>query len=91
MIIDNLREISLTSTSKGMLYKCIGNVDGKKVFIKTGTKLKNKFSILEPISEVIASEIIKKFNKYLSEHRIECIKYLLKIRYNHLVERGILC
>ena len=62
VIIDNLREISLTSTSKGMLYKCIGNVDGKKVFIKTGTKLKNKFSILEPISEVIASEIIKKFN-----------------------------
>lgn len=62
VIIDNLRAISLTSTSKGMLYKCIGNVDGKKVFIKTGTKLKNKFSILEPISEVIASEIIRKFN-----------------------------
>lgn len=62
MIIDNLRELSLTSTSKGMLYKCIGNVHGKKVFIKTGTKLKNKFSILEPVSEVIASEIIRKFN-----------------------------
>lgn len=62
MIIDNLKELSLTSTSKGMLYKCIGNMDGKKVFIKTGTKLKNKFSILEPVSEVIASEIIRKFN-----------------------------
>jgi hypothetical protein len=62
MIIDNLRELSLTSTSKGMLYKCIGNIDEKKVFIKTGTKLKNKFSILEPVSEVIASEIIGKFN-----------------------------
>jgi hypothetical protein len=62
MKIDNLRELSLTSTSKGMLYKCLGNIDGKKVFIKTGTKLKNKFSILEPISEVIASEIIRKFN-----------------------------
>lgn len=62
MIIDNLRELSLTSTSKGMLYKCIGNIEGKKVFIKTGTKLKNKFSILEPVSEVIASEIIRKFN-----------------------------
>ena len=62
MIIDNLRELSLTSTSKGMLYKCIGNIDGKKVFIKTGTKLKNKFSILEPVSEVIASEIIGRFN-----------------------------
>ncbi|WP_252216061.1 hypothetical protein [Clostridium sp. VAP41] len=62
MIIDDLRELSLTSTSKGMLYKCIGNISEKKVFIKTGTKLKNKFSILEPISEVIASEIIRKFN-----------------------------
>ncbi|SFD28253.1 hypothetical protein [Clostridium uliginosum] len=62
MTINNLRELSLTSTSKGMLYKCIGNINGKKVFIKTGTKLKNKFSILEPVSEVIASEIIKKFN-----------------------------
>ncbi|MBE6067044.1 MAG: hypothetical protein E7211_04980 [Clostridium lundense] len=62
MIIDNLRELSLTSTSKGMLYKCIGNMNGKKVFVKTGTKLKNKFSILEPLSEVIASEIIRKFN-----------------------------
>lgn len=60
--IDSLRELSLTSTSKGMLYKCIGNMDGKKVFIKTGTKLKNRFSILEPVSEVIASEIIGKFN-----------------------------
>lgn len=67
MIIDNLRELSLTSTSKGMLYKCIGSVDGKKVFIKTGTKLRNRFSILEPISEVIASEIISKFN-------IDCAK-----------------
>lgn len=62
MKIDNLRELSLTSTSKGMLYKCIGNIAGKKVFIKTGTKLKSKFSILEPVSEVIASEIIRKFN-----------------------------
>lgn len=62
MKINNLRELSLTSTSKGMLYKCIGNIDGKKVFIKTGTKLKNRFSILEPVSEVIASEIIRKFN-----------------------------
>jgi serine/threonine-protein kinase HipA len=62
MKIDNLRDLSLTSTSKGMLYKCIGNIEGKKVFIKTGTKLRNRFSILEPISEVIASEIISKFN-----------------------------
>lgn len=62
MEIDNLRELSLTSTSKGMLYKCIGNIDDKKVFIKTGTKLRNKFSILEPVSEVVASEIIRKFN-----------------------------
>ncbi len=70
MIIDNLRELSLTSTSKGMLYKCIGNIGGKKVFIKTGTKLKNKFSTLEPVSEVIASEIIRKFN-------IECAVNIL--------------
>ena len=70
MIIDNLRELGLTSTSKGMLYKCIANIDGKKVFIKTGTKLKNKFSILEPVSEVIASEIIRKFN-------IECAVNIL--------------
>lgn len=61
MKIDDLRDLSLTSTSKGMLYKCIGNVDGKKVFIKTGTKFRNKFSVLEPVSEVIASEIIRKF------------------------------
>ena len=27
MNIDNLRELSLTSTSKGMLYKCIGYID----------------------------------------------------------------
>lgn len=67
MKVDDLRELSLTSTSKGMLYKCIGSVDGKKVFIKTGTKLRNKFSILEPISEVISSEIISKFN-------IDCAK-----------------
>lgn len=74
MIIDNLRELSLTSTSKGMLYKCIGNIGGKQVFIKTGTKLKNKFSILEPVSEVIASEIIKKFD-------IECaVNTLSKIK-----------
>jgi hypothetical protein len=36
MKIDNLRDLSLTSTSKGMLYKCIGNIEGKKVFIKRG-------------------------------------------------------
>ena len=59
MNIDNLSELSLTSTSKGMLYKCIGDIDGKKVYIKTGTKFRNKLSILEPVSEVIASEIIK--------------------------------
>lgn len=80
MIIDNLRELSLTSTSKGMLYKCIGNIDGKKVFIKTGTKLKNKFSTLEPVSEVIASEIIRKFN-------IECaVNTLSKINLPKLNE-----
>jgi serine/threonine-protein kinase HipA len=62
MNIDNLRELSLTSTSKGILYKCIGNIDGKKVYIKTGTKFRNKFSVLEPVSEAIASEIIAKFN-----------------------------
>ncbi|MEG0672186.1 HipA domain-containing protein [Clostridium sp.] len=61
MSIDNLREISLTSTSKGMLYKCIGNSAGKKVYIKTGTKLKNRFSNLEPISEAMGYEIINKF------------------------------
>lgn len=70
MKIDDLRELSLTSTSKGMLYKCIGNIDGKKAFIKTGTKLKNKFSILEPVSEVIASEIIKKFNIECAENKL---------------------
>lgn len=174
MNIDNLRELSLTSTSKGMLYKCIGNIDGKKVYIKTGTKFRNKLSILEPVSEVIASEIIKAFNipcanntlknmklplkfaplydhglslyadiqdfeleqddketwemideckpfaeshykqleligsiklkrialeelfcivdkykEYLSNYRIECIKYLLETRYNYLIERKI--
>lgn len=62
MNIDNLSELSLTSTSKGMLYKCIGDIDGKKVYIKTGTKFRNKLSILEPVSEVIVSEIIKAFN-----------------------------
>lgn len=62
MSIDNLREISLTSTSKGMLYKCIGNDKGKKVYIKTGTKMKNKFSTLEPISEAMAYEIINLFS-----------------------------
>ena len=67
MKVDDLRELSLTSTSKGMLYKCIGSVDGKKVFIKTGTKLRKKFSLLEPVSEAISSEIISKFN-------IECAK-----------------
>ena len=67
MKVDDLRELSLTSTSKGMLYKCIGSVNGKKVFIKTGTKLRNKFSVLEPVSEVISSEIISKFN-------IDCAK-----------------
>lgn len=67
MKVDDLRELSLTSTSKGMLYKCLDSVDGKKVFIKTGTKLRNKFSVLEPVSEVISSEIISKFN-------IDCAK-----------------
>lgn len=70
MQVDNLGELRITSTTKGMLYKCIGNVDEKKVFIKTGSKVKNKFSVLEPISEVIASEIIEKFN-------IECAKNTL--------------
>ncbi len=73
MIVDNLRELSLTSTSKGMLYKCIGSVDGKKVFIKTGTKLRSRFSILEPISEVIASEIISKFNIECANNKLSKI------------------
>ncbi|MCW6078103.1 HipA domain-containing protein [Clostridium sporogenes] len=74
MIIDNLRELSLASTSKGMLYKCIENINGKKVFIKAGTKFKKRFSILEPIIEIIASEIIGKFN-------IECaVNTLSKIK-----------
>lgn len=74
MTIDNLRELSLTSTSKGMLYKCIGNIDEQKVYIKTGTKLKNKFSVLEPISEVIASEIIAKFNIECAANTLSKIK-----------------
>ena len=74
MKIDDLRELSLTSTSKGMLYKCIGNMDGKKAFIKTGTKLRNKFSILEPVSEVISSEIIKKFNIDCAENILSRMK-----------------
>jgi len=49
MKVDNLRELSLTSTSKGMLYKCIADIEGKKVYIKTGTKFRNKLSILEPV------------------------------------------
>lgn len=73
MIVDNLRELSLTSTSKGMLYKCIGSVDGKKVFIKTGTKLRSKFSVLEPVSEVIASEIISKFNIECANNKLSTI------------------
>lgn len=71
MNVDNLKELSLTSTSKGMLYKCIGDIDGKKVYIKTGTKFRNKLSILEPVSEVVVSEIIKAFN-------IPCANNILK-------------
>lgn len=82
-MVDNLRELSLTSTSKGMLYKCIGNIDGKKVFIKTGTKFKNRFSVLEPISEVIASEIISKFN-------IECVHNELKMMKLPIEQKEIL-
>lgn len=74
MIIDDLRELSLTSTSKGMLYKCIGSIDDKRVFIKTGTKLKNRFSVLEPISEVMASEIIQRFNVNCAVNRLSKMK-----------------
>lgn len=42
-----------------------------------------------PLEELFG--VVDKYNKYLSEYRVECIKYLLQTRYNHLVERGILC
>ncbi|MBU3204385.1 HipA domain-containing protein [Clostridium algidicarnis] len=79
MKVNDIRELSLTSTSKGMLYKCIGNINGKKVYIKTGAKLKNKFSILEPISEAIAYEIINKFNipcavNYIQEMKLPILE-----------------
>ncbi|WP_461206324.1 HipA domain-containing protein [Clostridium sp. DL1XJH146] len=70
MKIDDLRDLSLTSTSKGMLYKCVGNIEGKKVFIKTGAKFRNKFSILEPVSESIASEVINRFNVLCASNTI---------------------
>lgn len=61
MIINDLKDVCLASTSKGVMYKFIENIDGKIVFVKTGTKFKRRFSILEPVSEAIASEIIRKF------------------------------
>ena len=41
-----------------------------------------------PLNELF--EIIDKYSDYLSEHRIECIKYLLEKRYNYLIEKEIL-
>ena len=34
--------------------------------------------------------IVDKYKEYLSDYRIECIKYLLETRYNYLIERGII-
>lgn len=57
-----------------MLYKCVGNIDNKKVFIKTGTKLRNEFSVLEPVSEVIAYEIISRFNIKCAKNKLNKMK-----------------
>ena len=92
LIIDNLRELSLTSTSKGMLYKCIGNIDECKPFCES------YYEQLKLIGEVKLAKVsldelfnvVDKYKEHLSDYRIECIKYLLKTRYNCLIERGIL-
>lgn len=57
--ISNISSVSLSRTSKGVLYKWIADMDGSICYIKTGRLNYGKFSSLEPISEVIAFELGK--------------------------------
>lgn len=41
-----------------------------------------------PLNELL--EVIDRYTDYLSEYRIECIKYLIEKRYNYLIEKEIL-
>ena len=40
------------------------------------------------LSDILS--IVDKYKEYLSEYRVECIKYLLETRYNYLVKEGII-
>lgn len=47
------------ASSKGMLYKWTGTIDGELVFIKTGLKYTvNAYSDIQPITEVLVSDIL---------------------------------
>lgn len=35
-------------------------------------------------------DVVDKYKEHISSYRMDCIKYLIETRYNHLVERGIL-
>lgn len=47
------------ASSKGMLYKWTGTIDGELVFIKTGVRYRvNSYSDIQPITEVLVSDIL---------------------------------
>lgn len=55
--LDEVSRISLSHTSKGVLCKWTGILDGELYYIKTGRLYYGMFSNLEPIAECIASGI----------------------------------
>ncbi|MCC0697234.1 HipA domain-containing protein [Clostridioides sp. ES-S-0048-02] len=46
------------ASSKGMLYKWTAYLNGKLVYIKTGVKYRNTYSDIQPLTEVLVSQIL---------------------------------
>lgn len=64
-------EVNEANSSAGVLAKGLIELDGKKCLAKTGDFRRPRFSSLEPVTEVICSEIIK----YLG---VDCANYSLR-------------
>lgn len=46
------------ASSKGMLYKWTAHLNGQLIYIKTGVKYRNTYSNIQPLTEVLVSQIL---------------------------------
>lgn len=86
--IYSLSEFSKSSNSKGMLLKWNGVREGKLCIIKSGSLQRGKFSVLEPVSECIVSDLLELLGVSHAINYLDKI-YVDKYKYNLTVNASI--